>query len=434
MAYTRYFYHLLPNYRYINGSKDRPDFIYKGQQIGEKVVGFKDKIKRSVNAASPYQRDAMRIVKEEPMSGTVTEYFHHLTLGVISVTPRKLVGFHQTIGSHGFNHASSTSVNDEAEALSRLYSRIREYSYGINGLQFLGELRQTIQMIRNPAQALFKNTEKYLSTLKSTRKEINSTVRMKKSETPKAHRVRKANAVKDAMSGSWLEYKFGLLPLVSDVQDIATTALEISEPKYVKTVFRGASKPVFGYSSLVKSYNSTTLSSTGAIRQWVDYGVKTQASVRYVAGFKRTVDLPREGLGFLAQSFGFQLQNFVPTLWELFPWSFLIDYFVNVGDVLEAATTDVSGLVYCTKTTKQTSTFECQAKLGGYNYGKPGWNCYPLTGKIVDYRKFERVTLVRTVHPTIPMPSLTFSIPGSDSSKWYNMSALLAQAKNFRYR
>lgn len=34
----------------------------------------------------------------------------------------------------------------------------------------------------------------------------------------------------------------------------------------------------------------------------------------------------------------------MPTVWELIPYSFLIDYFTNVGDVLQALSTDTSGV------------------------------------------------------------------------------------------
>jgi hypothetical protein len=38
----------------------------------------------------------------------------------------------------------------------------------------------------------------------------------------------------------------------------------------------------------------------------------------------------------LGATLGFSWESFVPTVWELVPYSFILDYFTNIGDVLSA--------------------------------------------------------------------------------------------------
>jgi hypothetical protein len=48
--------------------------------------------------------------------------------------------------------------------------------------------------------------------------------------------------------------------------------------------------------------------------------------------------------------FGFNPQNFIPAAWELLPWSFLADYFTNIGDILTASIVSTKHLAYTNRT------------------------------------------------------------------------------------
>jgi hypothetical protein len=55
---------------------------------------------------------------------------------------------------------------------------------------------------------------------------------------------------------------------------------------------------------------------------------------------------------------GFDLRSFVPTVWELVPYSFIVDYFSNVGDCLMALGVDTSGVTGLWRTEITESTHE----------------------------------------------------------------------------
>jgi len=125
------------------------------------------------------------------------------------------------------------------------------------------------------------------------------------------------------LSNSWLELQFGWLPLASDIED----AYEVlSEPrpqmKYVSA--KGGHWAQEYESSGSESYGIGRLDST--VRITTDYLIKHVGSVRRTESAAPCALL----------DFGISTREFLPTLWEVLPWSFLQDYFSNIGQVINA--------------------------------------------------------------------------------------------------
>jgi hypothetical protein len=131
--------------------------------------------------------------------------------------------------------------------------------------------------------------------------------------------------------------------------------------------------------------------------------------------------------------FGFTPSELVPTAWELLPWSFLVDYFVNVGDVLSSAVTASSNVNFVNKTVIQ------EAKKFGY------WNFDPVASMLswntpgqtrsysydnIKSPKFENITRLinRSPGSSVPLPTLQLH-PGLSDGKLFNIAALLGQAR-----
>lgn len=424
MTYTRPIYTNLPN---------TVNTVFTGSRTGVRVPNFRKKVKDGSQAGSPYTIDVMKVLTQDPASLSYTEAFRHATLGWITPRTGTINGYWLSISQHGFDHVAGISAAAEAQALNRIYQRVREDSYGANGLLFLGELRETIGMIRRPAEAFRKALSKYLSTLTTTRRIVNRKLRPRKSESADAFRLRRAQAVKDAMSGSWLELQFGVKPLISDVQEISEECVRLMTEPSRKTRLRSKSTEVPLRASIIDTKNSQAFGFETP-RFSGKFEKSTVATVQYVVGLKREVSGPTTGLENVGRRLGFQIQNFVPTAYELLPWSFLIDYFVNIGDILEAVCTDTSAISWINKTQRTKTTFTCVEDLSGsFGYGLNAWNPYLVTGKKTSKRVFVRTTLSRTQPSSLGIPPLILSVPGTDSTKWYNMAALLAQSSKFRF-
>jgi hypothetical protein len=131
---------------------------------------------------------------------------------------------------------------------------------------------------------------------------------------------------------------------------------------------------------------------------------------------------------------GFQFRDFVPTVWELIPYSFVSDYFVNIGDILEAACTDTSivrrvtliEIVEWTRSTSVSPNYDLSLKEMKTRYGN-------VKGVSQEGRpgKFELVTRIvrRTPLSGVPFPTPRFDPPELFSKHSLNLAALLAGAR-----
>lgn len=207
--------------------------------------------------------------------------------------------------------SSLVSTCDNA-CRQKAYSQL---SGSFKGLTVLGELRETIGMIKHPALGLRRGIDSYLRAAEKLRKNASRS----------SDRVRRLSDFRRAIADTWLEYSFGWKPLVGDIQD-GLTAFNgrLSAPAY---------EPFKATYRMTKATPRSQISETGNFGQTVKVfrSVRTEAAISYQGTAKTTLAVK----GGIPERFGLLPEQFVPTAWELAPWSFLIDYFTNVGSVLD---------------------------------------------------------------------------------------------------
>jgi hypothetical protein len=337
-------------------------------------------------------------------------------------------GYEKSASASGFTHRTSTTPSQDAEALNKVYQKIRDEYQQFQGLTFLGELRETIHMIRHPADGLLKATSKYLDTLNIQRRKVSKSVRPKRSSTPQDLIRRRRQAVKDGMANSWLELQFGWKPLIQDVQGLAETAARAIVGRSGRKTISATSSEARVTETLFEGVDGN---SNGMYQVSYRNDMTTAASVRYLCGLSKEASGPVSSLSQLAKLSGLSYLEFVPTVYELLPWSFLIDYFLNLGDVIGAVCTDTSSVTWINKTVRQVSVStltEFYSALPDDVLLKSGG----LSGNHLTEREILHTTLVRSKLANLPLPPLVLKVPGTDSLKWFNMAALLAQAHSPR--
>jgi hypothetical protein len=125
-----------------------------------------------------------------------------------------------------FPTCSDAAVNT---ACTRMFGKINEPI--VDGALFLAELDQAATLLFNPVKALKNGLQSFLQ-----RKSRGGSPRRKRSPPPLSKRAKQAGfKLSDGISNKWLEYQFGLIPLISDVQ---------SGLKYFDAVSSGI-QPVF---------------------------------------------------------------------------------------------------------------------------------------------------------------------------------------------
>lgn len=111
------------------------------------------------------------------------------------------------------------------------------------------------------------------------------------------------------------------------------------------------------------------------------------------------------------------------TTWELIPWSFLIDYFVNVSDIIQAFCTSTRGVAYVSKSQIMTRG----RKQVGSTVATAGTQ-YKITENVPRVVTSTKRSVVRDGSP-LGIPSVVFSLPGS-SVRYLNIAALIASFKS----
>jgi hypothetical protein len=225
--------------------------------------------------------------------------------------------------------------------------------------------------------------------------------------------------MRGAVSDTWLEYQFGWQPLVSDIGNAVLAGLRLSRRLTPR-------KRVNAYESVTTSTTPTTFSRAfgGTTVDW-EYFTSSVHKVQFYGAVKIEVDQPALGV---TQEWGLRTSDWAPALWEIIPYSFLIDYFSNVGDVVEVLSFPKSDIAWVSRTFRNSTNLDgTRSRVRNTGAVWPGSGAY----KVIEYTPstyhWERTWIDRTPYSRSLTPSLTLEIPGSrDFKKYLNIGALAA--------
>lgn len=303
------------------------------------------------------------------------------------------------------------NVLADNRARQQFYSKLRGAQTQFQGMVFAGELRETLRMIKSPAQALRQNLFDYFSDLKR-----------KKRKDPRNW--------SRAIGGTYLEHAFGWKPLLHDIEDAYNAYQTLTNRKIGKMISGSAivlEDKTASLNGISPGFNATAKFGPGIY----DFcrgrdKLYEQCQVRYRGYYKAEVNASQWQN--VRQAFGFNPEEFVPSVWELLPWSWLIDYFVNIGDLLNNAVTSTQGVKWVNRTQRRSSIHTGTAYLDvGFIQASVGYQ-NPVQGVKSSFGSFEviRRELIRSPNSGIPMPRIEFGTPGSGQLS--NIAALLGTA------
>jgi hypothetical protein len=311
----------------------------------------------------------------------------------------------------------------DGKASNKYLSAARELVTNMDGGTFLGEIKQTLRMLRHPAEALSRSVENYLDALsKRKRAEVR---RRRRKGLPKLPKDSPNWEWYHAIPGLWLEHAFGWQPLLMDINDAWETLAELSEQE--KTVHLSRASQARKLRS--QTYGHGNLYAGGVDRLKRNTSVRTsvQTTVRYRGD---VVSQAATTFADKAARWGFTPAQFLPTAWELLPWSFLVDYFANIGGFLDASFTDTATLKWTCRTTRHKLITE---QLVSPNRDAT-MSVFPVAAKAsyvssgYSYCKYTRVNVDRQPGAS-PVPSLVFSdFQDQSSGHLANMAALFGMA------
>jgi hypothetical protein len=304
--------------------------------------------------------------------------------------------------------AGSSSVNAAvSQADSKFYNEASGIIKALEGGELLGETHKT-------ATAIIRKSTEVAGLLLNWRKNWN--------KFRSSHRGGNREAsLKRAMSfasDNYLEWKFGVDPLVKDTQALAHDLRD--DFKQVET-FEARGKG---------SEMGPTLSSIpfGPLGGLVSASANTVSIQTCSIQYKAAIVLRRYGVGGLAERLGLSPSNFLPTYYNLLPWSWLIDYFTNCGDIVSAIAFDPARIAWCNRSVRRTLTTTTLAGVNPVvNAGLTPHAGYPIASP----SRTEWVSKIVSRSSSMPsrIPELRFRTPDFQTeggrTRWTNIAAVI---------
>lgn len=274
--------------------------------------------------------------------------------------------------------------------------KIDQANNSLKGLVSLGEFGETARLVNGAGKQLLSGMHSYLD-------DVNQLVR-------KSH---PRQLLRD-IGGKWLEYSFGWKPLISDIDDGLNGLHRFRSQRPPRILVRASGRdeeviplppetgPFYGVLS-TRSFNTRAI-----------YGCRIYGSVGTNLSPLR-----------FSHEFGFTPQEFIPTVWELIPYSFLVDYFVNIGAVISASSTNTNFVQWLG--IGQLREIFMEVSLSAVPSPPDGWEVVEKSISLgTPYRYRSWVKERGPLDLGSLAPSLVFTIPGL-GTKWINMSALASQ-------
>lgn len=387
---------------------------YAGTKSGTSVPHWRGKIRAGSDASSSYARDDYSLEKSEgfaswqghslPTSGGYVGSYYGVFQGNLSTVPDFM------------SHLTTSLAKADAAALKQVYDKLAQERAHTNSLQTLGELGETIRMLRHPFRAIADLTQSHINRLVKSKRGLRGTEQQR------------FNKYYELVRSTYLEYVFGIAPLIAETKSIAETVarwnLEAEGIKQARKriVGRGVDVNVTN-SQGVQYYAPAGLTVFAYNRHTIK---RTERRVQYICGLASTKTADAASTDRLLELLGFDFRNFVPTVWEVIPWSWLADYVANINDIIDAAVADTSNVLWTVKTVTEVTTLtdttpcvpsEMTARLKLYGiYGSGSGDMGTMS--------LRRTSMTRYTGVSLGIPALVFTIP-VNASQYANAYAAI---------
>lgn len=208
-----------------------------------------------------------------------------------------------------------------------------------------------------------------------------------------------------ALGKKWLEYQYGWRPLVGSVYEAGKKIMSTDPDEHVMRIQARGSH--------------TMVSNTWSKGQFAVYGILYHESYRTQLVVWLTPKASR-----IQSLAGYTSLNPVSIAWELMPYSFVVDWFINVGGYLRIAE---SALLYRDRFLSgcRTDTFRRNQVATPDSTGKTGIGDFVITDIVPcvhTYRTMSRTNLGSLPVLRVPVTSIDLG-----SQRMYSAAALLSQ-------
>jgi hypothetical protein len=316
-----------------------------------------------------------------------------------------ILGIHKLMAPTDFVPGLFEDVRSRAKAEFSKHFVKKQRTF--QSLVFGGELAQTLRLIRRPAIALRKGVQYYLDYKVKKLYKGKTTLRDK-------HRI---------ATDSWLEYSYGVRPLVADVDDGMKTLADLRERMHSKV-------PVSGYAIDMANAVPVSVGYDGFSNVITSYGIREHKCAAYSKIYGGMYCPTFEDFYF--SRLGLSFNDVAPAIYELIPYSFLVDYFSNLGAVINAWSYGTANLNWISRISigAQELSFTDISMREGFDFVTTVYFESMERGPKLYYVR--RSVIRERYYDGGIFPDLRFECPGLGSTKWVNIAALTFSHDKYR--
>lgn len=367
---------------------------------GASVPDWEARIRRLEGASSNYTRTRVAIATFGKISATIR---WKGTPTIRDIAEERVIStYHNGLPTYSSKDLSQV----ENIALGNFLKSASEAVSPFKGMVFLGELKETLKMLKRPASALRDGFSTYLKRAQRAQRRYGRRIAAK------------------VAAGLWLEYALGWQPLLGSIEQAVNAYSAYQAAVETFRAFGKAKLPlggdtVSGGSFLAPNYFHALQTVITTYRGAVTYkGVSKNA----IAGIRE------DSAQRVAQLSGFRLAEFIPTAWELIPHSFVFDYFSNIGDILNGMHSLANEWVWYSRSQDLQATRRCYVRLDVAKIKQLLGTSYIGHTESSTPAEWIRSDYFRST-PTLSLPGLVLELPPL-GFKWGTLAALLTARVN----
>lgn len=308
-----------------------------------------------------------------------------------------------------FRSDSTAQQDAENEALSKAWSSASSVMTSFDSMVSLGELRETLAMLKNPLKGIADLTRKNLYDTTGIMRGYAASLNFKK--LPKR---RKKREILNRLNDQYLQWQYGVQPLKAEVDGLIAS---LRESNIDYGVAHGRSTRTSAGPLSESSWTNYTLGGMACQRQIITidkvvYGTSYSIGLR----FSSFMEGDKEAAIRSADRFGFTLRNFVPTMWNLLPYSFCLDYISNSASLADSFSVPERAIFYGSKTVVKRATCYTAYKI------RPAVNSTWNGPELLLSAVTENFVLQRTSQPGLDIPEFQLKLPTVGQA--FNMASL----------
>jgi hypothetical protein len=372
---------------------------------------------RTTSDQTPGWRDRIKAGKDASTSLTAVRYVAKrrtgLYEGIHKTNP--IFDFHMTgdvMANNGFANvppAAPASVVTEATSAAQIAfaKAYRKQTQNFSGGVFAGQLLQTVRELARPAKGIREGIDQLALLLQ---KRLRPVIKVKE----------EAKLTAKVVSETWLEWVFGHRANIQDLDDASKAFRAMAAGRCFDIVrMIGTGKAELQISNDLVTFSPASSFPSGKNYAQVYRSDTAKCEVTIRGAWKNSnpsSEMPLPG------NFGVGVLDVLPTAWELIPWSFMADYFINISDVLDAWQMRFVNFAWMNRTTRSSRTIQYSDLIGGSGAGTTYKPIHAYGGQA----KSSRFDVTRVPISSTWETGFTVRIPGFGSTRWLNIAALIA--------